>query len=56
MTRTERNVAAAGDPPARHKLPIGIQTFREIRKGSCDTLHPSSPSLAVAIRSTKAGA
>ena len=31
MTRTARNLAAA-DPPARRKLPIGIQTFREIRE------------------------
>ena len=32
MTRTERNPAAAvPEPPARRKLPIGIQTFREIR-------------------------
>ena len=32
MTRTERNLAAAADPPARRKLPIGIQTFRTIRE------------------------
>ena len=31
MTRTVRDLAAA-DPPARRKLPIGIQTFREIRE------------------------
>ena len=30
MTRTARDLAA--DPPARRKLPIGIQTFREIRE------------------------
>ena len=32
MTRTERNLAASADPPARRKLPIGIQTFRQIRE------------------------
>ena len=32
MTRTERNPSAAAEPPARRKLPIGIQTFRTIRE------------------------
>ena len=32
MTRTEQDLAAATAPPARRKLPIGIQTFREIRE------------------------
>ena len=32
MTRTEQDLAAAAEPPARRKLPIGIQTFREIRE------------------------
>ena len=32
MTRTEQNLAAAAEPPARRKLPIGIQTFRTIRE------------------------
>ena len=32
MTRTEQNSTAAAEPTARRKLPIGIQTFREIRE------------------------
>ena len=32
MTHTEQNLAAASEPPARRKLPIGIQTFRTIRE------------------------
>ncbi len=32
MTRTEPKLAAATKPPARRKLPIGIQTFRTIRE------------------------
>ena len=32
MTRTERNLSAASEPPARRKLPIGVQTFRTIRE------------------------
>ena len=32
MTRTEQNPTAAAEPTARRKLPIGIQTFREIRE------------------------
>ena len=32
MTRTEQDLAAAAEPPARRKLPIGIQTFRTIRE------------------------
>ena len=32
MTPTEQNPTAAAEPPARRKLPIGIQTFREIRE------------------------
>ena len=32
MTRTERNLTVAADPPPRRKLPIGIQTFHEIRE------------------------
>ena len=32
MTRTEPKLAAATNPPAKRKLPIGIQTFREIRE------------------------
>ena len=31
MKRTEQDFAAA-EPPARRKLPIGLQTFREIRE------------------------
>ena len=32
MTSTERNLTADAEPPVRRKLPIGIQTFREIRE------------------------
>ena len=32
MTRTERNLSDAAEPPARRKLPIGVQTFRTIRE------------------------
>ena len=32
MTGTEQDLAAAAEPPTRRKLPIGIQTFREIRE------------------------
>ena len=32
MTRMEQNPTAAAEPPARRKLPIGVQTFRTIRE------------------------
>ena len=32
MTGTERNLSAAAEPPARRKLPIGVQTFRTMRE------------------------